>query len=111
MLCEEAVKMVEKASMKRAGEELAPAPKRQRQEQQRPRWIDGAPPPPLQMGFVRGGSWGNNPGRGGYRGGGRGNGRGGCGGGDGSRGGYGRGDGRYGFRGMRRSGGKPYGRY
>jgi hypothetical protein len=101
-----------KANRKRAGEEIAPTPKRQHQElQQRPRWIEEAPPLPLQMGFVRGGSRGNSSGRGGYRGGGRGDGRGGRGGGDGSRGGYGRGDGRFGFRGMRRSGGQPYGRY
>jgi hypothetical protein len=111
-ICEEAAKMDVKANRKRAGEEIAPAPKRLRQEQQqRPRWIEAAPPPPLQMGFVRGGSRGNSSGRGGYRGSGRGEVRGGCGGGDGSRGGYGRGDGRYGFRGMRRSGGQPYGRH
>ncbi len=51
-----AAKMVDKASRKRAGEELAPAPKRQRQEQQGPRLIEAALPPPLQMGFVHGGS-------------------------------------------------------
>jgi uncharacterized membrane protein YgcG len=120
LLCEEAAKMAEKASRKRAGEELAPAPKRQRVEQQRPRWIEAAPPPPLQMGFVRGGSRGNSSG---YRGGGRGDGRagrgGGCGGG-GGRGGGGRGggggprggyDGRPSYGMMRRDGGQPYGRY
>jgi hypothetical protein len=114
LLCEEAAKMVEKASKKRAGEELAPAPKRQRIEQQRPRWIEADPPPPLQMGFVRGGSRGNSSG---YRGGGRGDGRGtrgggrgggGRGGGGGPRGGY---DGRTGYGMMRRDGGQPYGRY
>jgi hypothetical protein len=118
MLCEEAAKMEEKASRKRTGEELAPAPKRQRVEQQRPRWIEAAPLPPLQMGFVRGGSRGNSSG---YRGGGRGDGRagrgGGCGGGRGGggrgggggpRGGY---DSRSGFGGMRRAGGQPYGRH
>ena len=112
--------MSEKASRKRTGEELAPAPKRQRVEQQRPRWIEAAPPPPLQMGFVRGGSRGNSSG---YRGGGRGDGRGGRGGGHGGgggRGGGGRGGGggpRGGYGGgigygmTRRNGGQPYGRY
>jgi hypothetical protein len=76
--------MAEKASRKRVGEELAPAPKRQKVEQQRPRWIEAAPPPPLQMGFVRGGSRGNS---GGYRGGGRGDGWAGRGGGRGGGGG------------------------
>ncbi len=114
LLCEEAAKMAEKASRKRAVEELAPAPKRQRVEQQRPRWIEAAPPPPLQMGFVRGGSRGNSSG---YRGGGRGDGRAGRGGGRGSsgrgigggpRGGY---DSRPSFGMMRKGGGQPYGRY
>jgi hypothetical protein len=108
MILEEAVKMDDKANRKRAGEEIAPAQKRQCQEQQqRPRWIEAARPPSLQMGFVRGGSRGNNSGRSGYRS----DARGGCGSGDSLRGGYGRGDGRYGFRGMRRSGGLPFGRY
>ncbi len=84
-----AAKMVNKASRKKAGEELVPAPKRQRQEQQGPRLIEAALPPPLQMGFVHSGSRGNNP----RRGGGRVDGRGRCVGGDSSRGGYGLGDG------------------
>jgi hypothetical protein len=121
LLCEEAAKMAEKASRKRAGEELAPAPKRQKVEQQRPRWIEAAPPPPLQMGFVRGGSRGNS---GGHRGGGRGDGRGGGRGGGGgysgggyagSRGGGGGGGGGYGGGrgggGGRGSGGGPRGGY
>jgi hypothetical protein len=108
MILEDAVKMDDKANRKRAGEEIAPAQKRQRQEQQqRPHWIEAAQPPSVQMGFVRGGSRGNNSGCGGYRS----DARGGHGGGDGLRGGFGRGDGRYSFRGMRRSGGLPYGRY
>jgi hypothetical protein len=107
--------MAKKASRKRTGEELAPAPKRQRVEQQRPRWIEAAPPPPLQIGFVRGGSRGNSSG---FRGGGRGDGRAGRGG--GGRGGGGRGgsggprggyDGRPSYGMMRRDGGQPYGRY
>jgi hypothetical protein len=83
-----AAKMVDKTSRKRAGEELAPALKRQRQEQQGPR-CEAALPPPLQMGFVHGGSRGNNP----RRGGGRIHGRGRCVGVDSLRGCYGLGDG------------------
>jgi hypothetical protein len=65
--------MVEEASRKRAGESVESAPKRQKMEQQRPRWIETtAPPPPLQMGFVRGESRGGSYPRGGYRGGGSG---------------------------------------